>query len=241
MNSQSKTSCVCGCSRAAFVGGIRDVYTLNINEVMRTMTIVYQFKGSLYINLTNRCPNACVFCAKSKGKKMFHGYNLDLGDKEPSAQDVLTEIDKQINAGFTPKEIIFCGYGEPTMALPVLLEVAKQLKAKYPYALRLNTLGLGSLVWGRDITKELAPYIDKINISLNATDNETWLKIVRPAPQYAEQSFSAMQDFVRNAAKNIKEVAVSVVSNQGIDTQKAQALAQKLGAKFFVREYFNEE
>ena len=205
------------------------------------MTIVYQFKNSLYINLTNRCPNACVFCAKSKGKKMFHNYNLDLGSTEPSAEQVLTEIDKQISAGFTPKEIIFCGYGEPTMALLVLLEVAQKLKAKYPYPLRINTLGLGSLVWGRDITKELAPYIDKINISLNATDNETWLKIVRPAPKYAEKSFAAMQDFVRNASKNIKEVAVSVVSNQGIDTQKAKELAEKLGAKFFVREYFDEE
>ncbi len=172
---------------------------------------------------------------------MFNGYNLDLGGKEPTANEVLKEIDKQISAGFTPKEIIFCGYGEPTMALPVLLETAKQIKAKYPYNLRLNTLGLGSLVWGRDITKELAPYIDKINISLNATDGETWLKIVRPAPQYAEKSFEAMQDFVRQAAKNIKEVAVSVVSNQGIDTEKAKILAQKLGAKFFVREYFDGE
>ena len=205
------------------------------------MTIVYQFKNSLYINLTNRCPNACVFCAKSKGSKIFHGYNLDLGGKEPSAKEVLAEIDKQISSGFTPKEIVFCGYGEPTMALPVLLETAKQLKAKYSYPLRLNTLGLGSLVWGRDITKELAPYIDKINISLNATDNETWLKIVRPLPQYSENSFEAMQDFVRQAAKNIKEVAVSVVSNQGIDGKKAKMLAEKLGAEFFIREYFDEE
>lgn len=172
---------------------------------------------------------------------MFHGYNLDLGGKEPSASEVLAEIDKQISSGFTPKEIVFCGYGEPTMALPVLLETAKQLKAKYSYPLRLNTLGLGSLVWGRDITKELAPYIDKINISLNATDNETWLKIVRPLPQYSENSFEAMQDFVRQAAKNIKEVAVSVVSNQGIDGKKAKMLAEKLGAEFFIREYFDEE
>ena len=205
------------------------------------MTIVYQFKNSLYINLTNRCPNACVFCAKSKGSKIFHGYNLDLGGKEPSAKEVLAEIDKQISSGFTPKEIVFCGYGEPTMALPVLLETAKQLKAIYSYPLRLNTLGLGSLVWGRDITKELAPYIDKINISLNATDNETWLKIVRPLPQYSENSFEAMQDFVRQAAKNIKEVAVSIVSNQGIDGEKAKMLAEKLGAEFFIREYFDEE
>ena len=205
------------------------------------MTIVYQFKDSFYINLTNRCPNACVFCAKSKGRKMFHGYNLDLGGKEPTAAQVLAEIDKQIASGFTPKEIVFCGYGEPTMALPVLLEAAKLIKAKYSYPLRLNTLGLGSLVWGRDITKELAPYIDKINISLNATDNENWLKIVRPMPKYAAASFKAMQDFVRNAAKNIKEVAVSVVSNQGIDTEKAKQLAHSLGAKFFVREYFDEE
>ena len=204
------------------------------------MAIVYQFKNSLYINLTNRCPNACVFCAKSKGSKIFHGYNLDLYGKEPSAGEILAEIDKQISLGFTPKEIIFCGYGEPTMALPVLLEAAIQIKVKYPYPLRLNTLGLGSLVWGRDITKELAPCIDRVNISLNATDGETWLKIVRPAPKYAAKSFEAMQDFVCAAAKNIKEVAVSIVSNQNIDENKARELAHKLGAKFFVREYFDE-
>ena len=60
-------------------------------------------------------------------------------------------------------------------------------------------------------------------------------------PQYSENSFEAMQDFVRQAAKNIKEVAVSVVSNQGIDGEKAKMLAEKLGAEFFIREYFDEE
>ena len=29
------------------------------------MTITYEFGKSLYLNLTNRCPNDCVFCLRN--------------------------------------------------------------------------------------------------------------------------------------------------------------------------------
>ena len=202
--------------------------------------IVYKFKQALYVNLTNRCPNACLFCAKSKGSKTFNGLNLDLEGKEPSSAEVIIEIENYLQQGYIPTEIVFCGYGEPTMALPVLLETAKILTQKYKFPLRLNTLGLGSLVWGRDITSDLALYFDRVNISLNSADETTWLKLVRPQKQYAEKGFLAMQDFIKNCAKKIKNTCVSIVSNQGVDVEKAKALAQTLGAKLFVREYFDE-
>lgn len=210
-------------------------------EITRNYTVVYKFKDALYINLTNRCPNACVFCAKSKGHLQFHQYNLNLDGKEPSAEQVLTEISKYIKQGFMPKEIIFCGYGEPTMALPVLLETAKKIKQIYHVPLRLNTLGLANLVWGYDVSSDLSLYIDAVNISLNSPDKQKWLKLVRPQKKYEEGAFESMQEFTKNCAKKIKKTTMTIVSNQGVDETAARKMAESLGAKFYVREYFDEE
>ena len=47
------------------------------------------FNDGVYINLTNRCPNLCVFCIKTKWQMDFHGNNLNLAGNEPTAQEVL--------------------------------------------------------------------------------------------------------------------------------------------------------
>lgn len=33
------------------------------------MTISYEYEGALYVNLTNRCDCACVFCLRHNGHK----------------------------------------------------------------------------------------------------------------------------------------------------------------------------
>ena len=33
-------------------------------------TISYEYEGSLYVNLTNRCDCACVFCLRHNGHKL---------------------------------------------------------------------------------------------------------------------------------------------------------------------------
>ena len=86
-------------------------------------TIVYELGNNLYINLTNRCSNDCEFCVRN-GKTSYYGNELWL-EKEPSAQEVLAAVpDKNYD------EVVFCGFGEPTFRLGVLLEVGKTLRAR---------------------------------------------------------------------------------------------------------------
>ena len=47
-------------------------------------TYVYKLNDALYINLTNRCTNACDFCIRD-GRKGMGEYDLWL-DKEPTAE-----------------------------------------------------------------------------------------------------------------------------------------------------------
>lgn len=201
--------------------------------------IVYRFHNALYINLTNRCPNSCVFCIKTKFAMRFDKYDLNLCGQEPSCDEVVSALQKEM-AQEPVKEIVFCGYGEPTMRLKVLLETAEKIKQIYPAVkLRLNTVGLGSLVNGRDISGELAKNIDEISISLNSPDSQEWLKIVRPKPEYAAQGYQAMLDFIRACAPKINTI-VSIVDKQNIDVEKTKKLAQSLGAKLRIREFIDE-
>ena len=201
---------------------------------------VYRFKNALYINLTNRCPSACAFCLKTPKAMFFEGYNLNLAGKEPSARQVLQEVYKLLQEK-PADEIVFCGYGEPTMRLEALLQIAAELKQKTQAKIRLNTVGLGNITHGRDITGELAKVLDKINISINSPDEQQWLRLVCPAPQYAKGGYQSMLDFIRLAAQKMPDVTVSIVDKQGIDIQAAKELAQSLGAKFYVREFLDEK
>lgn len=201
--------------------------------------IVYRFKNALYINLTNRCPNSCVFCIKAQFAMRFDKYDLNLCGQEPSSEEVIAALQQEMQKE-PVKEIVFCGYGEPTMRLKVLLETAQKIKQLYPkIKLRLNTIGLGSLVNGRDISGELAKNIDEISISLNSPEEQEWLKIVRPKAEYAAQGYQAMLAFVRACAPKMNTI-VSIVDKQNIDIEKTKKLAQSLGAKLRVREFIDE-
>ena len=93
---------------------------------------VYQCGDQLYINLTNRCTNRCDFCIRKNPVGI--GYDLWL-QQEPTAEQVIAELEGQEVA-----EVVFCGYGEPTIRLDVLLEVAAYIK-KRGGTVRINTNG----------------------------------------------------------------------------------------------------
>ena len=129
------------------------------------------------------------------------------------------------------------------MRLAVLLEVASVLKedmalGKYPKTpIRLNTLGLGNLVYGRDITGDLAKVLDSVSISINSPSKEQWLEVVRPQPQYRERGYESVLEFIRLLALKMQDVTVTIVDRLGIDVEETEKLARSLGAKFRVREF----
>ena len=208
--------------------------------------IVYRFGQGVYLNITNRCPNLCVFCIKTKWQMDFHGNNLNLAGHEPTAAQVLVELETELaRAPF--KEVVFCGYGESTMRLDVLLEVGRTLKAwrkqgKFaPFKIRLNTNGLGNLINKRNIVPDLLGAVDIINVSINAQNEALWRKLMRPAPGY-ENGFAAVQEFIRLCAQaGFERVAASCVENTGADAQAVKALALSCGATFREREFLDED
>lgn len=207
--------------------------------------IVYRFGQGVYLNITNRCPNLCVFCIKTKWQMKFHGNNLNLQGQEPSAQEVLQALSYELNeAPF--KEVVFCGYGESTMRLEVLLEVGRTLKAwqeqeKFPpFKIRLNTNGLGNLINKRNIVPELKTAVDVLNISLNAENEALWRKLVQPAPGY-EDGFAAVLEFIQLCtAADFERVTASCVENTGANPQAVKQLAARYGADFYERDYLDE-
>ena len=207
--------------------------------------IVYRFGQGVYLNITNRCPNLCVFCIKTKWHMDFHGNNLNLAGQEPSAQEVLSCLEKELpKAPF--KEVVFCGYGESTMRLDVLLEVGRALKkwqreGKYPaFKIRLNSNGLGNLINQHNVVPELKTAIDKINISLNAENENLWRKLVQPKSGY-ENGFVEVLNFIKLCSQaGFEKVTVSCVENTGANPEAVKALAAQYGADFYEREYLDE-
>jgi len=78
--------------------------------------------------------------------------------------------------------------------------------------------------------------IDSVNVSLNTSDPRQWLELMRPNPQYRENGFGKVLEFVKNAVTEISDVCVSTVDGNGVDTEKFRALAAELGARARIRE-----
>ncbi|MFA6431974.1 MAG: TatD family nuclease-associated radical SAM protein [Candidatus Margulisiibacteriota bacterium] len=194
-------------------------------------SIAYTIGDNLYLNITNRCTNQCVFCIRYKKKDFNSKYPLWL-DKEPTAEEIIRAIGDPTKY----KQIVFCGYGEPTIRLDVIKEVAATIRGKT--TIRLDTNGHGNLFWGRNILPELKGLIDSISISLNAENAEKYDKICKSI--YGHKAFDAIIDFIREAKKYIPQVEASVVDLPSTDKEKCKKLVEELGVSFRVRPYYEE-
>jgi TatD DNase family protein len=193
--------------------------------------LAYPIRDSLYLNVTDRCTNRCVFCAKY-GSPVVKGHDLELTG-EPTAKELLEAVELQGGPGAW-EEVVFCGFGEPLLQLDVVLETARELKARGAKKIRVNTDGLASLIHGRDVVAELAGVVDSVSVSLNAPDAETYRKLCRPG---VEGAYEALKAFVRQAAQTLPEVVVTAVAVPGLDVEACERVALELGAGFRRREY----
>ncbi|MFH1259461.1 MAG: TatD family nuclease-associated radical SAM protein [Elusimicrobiota bacterium] len=194
------------------------------------MSIVYQYKKDLYVNLTNRCTADCVFCIKRKWDYQYRGHNLRL-QNEPTAEEIIRAIGDPAKY----KEIVFCGYGEPFLRLTVLLKVSRRLK-KEAAKIRINTNGHGNLIAGKNILPKLAGLVDEISVSLNAGNTDDYMRICRP--KWGKKTFPAIIDFIRQAKKFTPKVSITAVNLPGLTTaEDCRKLAKKLGVTFRSRPY----
>lgn len=192
-------------------------------------SFTYKIKNSLYINVTNRCNADCVFCGR-KGEAVRGGYNLKMSkSKEPSAEVYIKEISDPKNYD----EIVFCGYGEPTIRWGIVKKVASYVKENGGKT-RMNTNGHGNYINHRDITPEMRGKIDKISVSLNTADPEEYAKIF----QVDKKLFDEALEFINNSKNYVDKVIVSIVDYDNVDKDKVKKLTGELGVELKVREFY---
>ncbi|MEM3011191.1 MAG: TatD family nuclease-associated radical SAM protein [Candidatus Bathyarchaeia archaeon] len=197
-------------------------------------SIVYWLGENLYLNITNKCSNNCYFCLRNF-REGVGGFNLKL-EKEPSIEEVINELRKVVNLK-NWNEIVFCGFGEPLERLDCVLEVSKWIKQHYGKAvrIRIDTNGHGYLLNPKqEVIKELKEAgVDKISVSLNAQDKETYEQICKPT---FENAFQNVLDFIMKA-KEFLDVEITAVTVPEADISKIRELAEKMGVKFRVRQH----
>jgi radical SAM enzyme (TIGR04100 family) len=202
--------------------------------IQKAMTIAYPVADKLYLNLTNRCPCACTFCIRNNGDGAYGSDPLWL-EHEPSLEEIRTAIEAANPQQY--KEIVFCGYGEPTEVLSLLCETADDLRRRYPeIPIRLNTNGLSDLIHGKETASLLKGRIDTVSISLNAGTKEEYLQVTRP--KFGDVAFTAMQEYAIACKAYVPHVMFTVVDILPEEEMAAaKALAEKLGVALRVRSF----
>ena len=200
------------------------------------MVITYPLKSGLYVNLTNRCPCACVFCLRQNSPGVFGTDSLWL-EREPTVDEIVESIDSRNLADY--QEIVFCGYGEPTERLDDLLAVARRVKDARPeMRVRINTNGLSDLIHGEPTAAKLKGLVDTVSISLNTPDPEEYLKICRP--KFGIGSWQAMLDFAKDCTKFVPDVVMTIVGSPVTTPEvqaKCKAITDDLGVRLRIRPY----
>ena len=195
------------------------------------MTILYDYKNTLYVNLTNKCPCACVFCIRKETDHLGDSGSLWL-EHEPSIDEVKGAFKDYDLSNY--EEIVFCGYGEPLVRLDEVIEVSKYIRSISDIKIRVNTNGLADLIHKKDTAILLKDAIDSISISLNAPEKRRYNEVTKP--KFGEESFEALLKFASDCKKYIKEVNFSVVdeiSEEEIEATKA--LAKEMDIRLRVR------
>ena len=200
------------------------------------MVITYPVKSGLYVNLTNRCPCACVFCLRQNAPGIFGSDSLWL-EREPTVDEILASIESRNLDDFT--ELVFCGYGEPTERLDDLLSVARHLKSIRPgMHVRVNTNGLSDLIHGEPTAAKFKGLVDTVSISLNTPDPEEYLKVCRP--KFGLESWQAMLDFAKSCRDYVPNVVMTIV-DAPVTTpevqEKCKAITDSLGVRLRIRPY----
>jgi cyclic pyranopterin phosphate synthase len=195
-------------------------------------SIVYWLGDNLYLNITNRCSNDCYFCFR-RYKSGINGFNLKLRE-EPTLSQITDELQNFINRrGW--REVVFCGFGEPLEKLDYVLEVTKWIKKHFPITVRIDTNGQAYLVnERRNVVEELKEAkVDRISVSLNAHNKETYNDVCRPK---FENAYENVVRFIEKA-KGQFDIEATAVTIPEVNILKVKELARKIGVKFRLRAY----
>jgi len=197
----------------------------------RTDTIAYRGSGhAIYLNITNRCSSDCAFCLRAWTDGVY-GEVLTLAH-EPDFDEVTQAIELEFLEG-PAHEVVFCGFGEPTMRLDVVLAVTEWLRLRRIPA-RLDTNGHGQLLNPNvDVPAALAAAgLGAVTVSLNAADPESYDRTCRPL---FGKAYRAVIQFAEQCVQHDIQTTLTAVDYPGADLAGCEAIATALGAAFRAR------
>ena len=182
------------------------------------MTATYRVGDGLYVNLTNKCPCACTFCIRQNAPGVYGSDSLWL-EREPTADEVCASIEANFGGC---RELVFCGYGEPTERLDALLEVAGRFRKSHPdVPIRVNTNGLADLIAGEPTAHRFKGLVDAVSISLNAPTAEEYAALCRP--KFGSAAYPALLKFAEEVKGFVKDVTLTVVGTDALTSEKEAA------------------
>ena len=201
----------------------------------KSMTIVYRVHDNLYVNMTNRCSSSCVFCLRNTRDRMDQEKGSLWLSHEPSVEEVKQAFEKEDMSQY--REVVFCGFGEPTERFDDLLTIAAFVKERYQKPIRINTNGQGNLINKRDIVPEMKGLVDAISISLNTPNEDRYHELVRS--RFGDQAFQAMLDFAKKAKEYVPQVVLSTVETTITkeEEKECQKICDDLGVTYRIREF----
>ena len=205
----------------------------------KSMTVYYEVDGALYVNLTNRCNNNCEFCIRKNGDGAYGSDPLWL-EREPTEEEalsMLSDVDLSLY-----RELVFCGYGEPTVRLELCQKIASEVKRVRPeMPIRMNTNGMSDLYFGENTAPKYAGFFDTVSISLNAPNSQKYDEMCHPV--YHLSAFDGILSFAKNVKNCVQNTVFTVVGDylSADDIAACRNIADELGIPLRVRTYIGPE
>lgn len=198
---------------------------------LHMLTITYEVGSGLYLNITNRCPCNCSFCIRNNGDTAYGSDSLWL-EREPEYDEIIANLEKRDLQHYS--EIVFCGFGEPTERLALLLDICRWLKQHNSPPVRLNTNGLADLINKEKTAQKFVGLVDKISVSLNTSSEKKYEELCRPA--FGIESYHALLRFAAECGKLGIDTVLSVVDVIGRDEiALCRSIAESIGVPLRVR------
>lgn len=212
-------------------GGLED-------EVESEQNVIYYRRGKdeMSINITNKCPNACLFCIRDKDEG-WSVSNLYL-DEDPSLEEIKEKTEKEVQQNDTEiTKVKICGYGEPLIRMDVLPELVKFVREQLPETtIQLTTTGwpVYSIENGVERFEKCAENgLDRIYLSTHAVNEEDYNKVVRPAE---ENSFGKVLNFLDLSKELGIKVVCSFVDIGVVDEEDIEEFTEKKDVEYDIRE-----
>ncbi|MBR4753282.1 MAG: TIGR04100 family radical SAM protein [Thermoguttaceae bacterium] len=200
----------------------------------KDLNFTYLVRNSVYINLTNRCPCSCTFCLRNNADGVFGSGSLWL-EHEPTVEEVCQSLDSWKLDQYD--EVVFCGYGEPTVRLDALLKIAQYIRSKSNVKIRINTNGLTDLIWKEKTASKLQGLVDVVSISLNASNKEKYLELTRS--KFGINSYDAMLQFAQDCVKYVPKVVMTIVDvvTSPEEQKECEKICRERGITLRIRPY----